>query len=48
MGIITLQGFCNGSSWLTAAPGAAVLLLARHLVTGQFGRPRRTGWLAHR
>ncbi len=48
MRIITLQGFFNGSSWLTAVPRAAFLLLACHLVTGQSGRSRRTGWFAHR
>jgi hypothetical protein len=33
---------------LTADAEAAVLLLARHLVTGQSGRSRRAGWCAHR
>ncbi len=41
----TLPGF-YGSAWLTAIAGAAVLLLAHRLVTGQPGRSRRTGWLA--
>jgi uncharacterized membrane protein YeaQ/YmgE (transglycosylase-associated protein family) len=36
-----LQGFFNASTWLTAIAGAAVLLLAYHLTTGQTGR--RTG-----
>jgi uncharacterized membrane protein YeaQ/YmgE (transglycosylase-associated protein family) len=40
-----LQGFFNASTWLTAIAGAAVLLLAFHLVTG---RSRRSGWFAHR
>jgi uncharacterized membrane protein YeaQ/YmgE (transglycosylase-associated protein family) len=40
-----LQGFFNLSTWLTAIAGAAVLLLAVHLVTG---RSRRSGWFAHR
>jgi uncharacterized membrane protein YeaQ/YmgE (transglycosylase-associated protein family) len=46
--IHSLQGFFNASTWLTAIAGAAVLLLAYHLVTGQSGRSRRTGWFAHR
>jgi uncharacterized membrane protein YeaQ/YmgE (transglycosylase-associated protein family) len=33
-----LQGFFNASTWITAIAGAAVLLLAYHLVTGQSGR----------
>jgi uncharacterized membrane protein YeaQ/YmgE (transglycosylase-associated protein family) len=44
----SLQGFFNASTWLTAIAGAAVLLLAYHLVTGQSGRSRRSGWFAHR
>jgi uncharacterized membrane protein YeaQ/YmgE (transglycosylase-associated protein family) len=43
-----LQGFFNLSTWLTAIAGAAVLLLAVHLVTGRSGRSRRSGWFAHR
>ena len=31
----TLHGFFNLSTWLTAIVGAAVLLLAYHLVSGQ-------------
>ena len=31
----TLHGFFNLSTWLTAIAGAAVLLLAYHLVSGQ-------------
>jgi len=46
--IHSLQGFFNASTWLTAIAGAAVLLLAYHLITGQSGRSRRTGWFAHR
>ena len=46
--IQTIHGFFNLSTWLTAIAGAAVLLLAWHLVTGQSGRSRRTGWFAHR
>jgi uncharacterized membrane protein YeaQ/YmgE (transglycosylase-associated protein family) len=34
----TLHGFFNLSTWLTAIAGAAVLLLAFHLVTGRTGR----------
>jgi uncharacterized membrane protein YeaQ/YmgE (transglycosylase-associated protein family) len=44
----TLHGFFNLSTWLTAIAGAAVLLLAAHLVTGQSGRSRRSGRFAHR
>ena len=46
--IHSLQGFFNLSTWLTAIAGAAVLLLAYHLVTGRSGRSRRSGWFAHR
>jgi uncharacterized membrane protein YeaQ/YmgE (transglycosylase-associated protein family) len=46
--IHTLHGFFNLSTWLTAIVGAAILLLAAHLVTGQSGRSRRSGWFAHR
>jgi len=38
-----LQGFFNVSTWITAIAGAAVLLLAYHLVTRG-----RTGRFAHR
>ena len=38
-----LQGFFNASTWITAIAGAAVLLLAYHLVTG-----RSRGRFAHR
>jgi uncharacterized membrane protein YeaQ/YmgE (transglycosylase-associated protein family) len=47
----TLQGFFNLSTWLTAIVGAAILLLAYHLISGQSGwssRSRRWGWFAHR
>jgi uncharacterized membrane protein YeaQ/YmgE (transglycosylase-associated protein family) len=44
--IHSLQGFFNLSTWLTAIAGAAVLLLAYHLVTA--GSSRRSGWFAHR
>jgi uncharacterized membrane protein YeaQ/YmgE (transglycosylase-associated protein family) len=46
--IHSLQGFFNVSTWLTAVAGAAVLLLAYHLVTSRSGRSRRSGWFAHR
>jgi uncharacterized membrane protein YeaQ/YmgE (transglycosylase-associated protein family) len=36
--IHSLQGFFNISTWVTAVAGAAVLLLAYHLVTGRSGR----------
>jgi uncharacterized membrane protein YeaQ/YmgE (transglycosylase-associated protein family) len=41
----TLHGFFNLSTWLTAVAGAAVLLLAFHLVSGLPGSSRR---FAHR
>ena len=34
----SLQGYFNASTWLTAIAGAAVLLLAYHLVTSRSGR----------
>jgi uncharacterized membrane protein YeaQ/YmgE (transglycosylase-associated protein family) len=52
----TLNGFFNLSTWLTAIVGAAILLLAYHLITsrgtgrtrrGSAGHSRRRGW-AHR
>jgi uncharacterized membrane protein YeaQ/YmgE (transglycosylase-associated protein family) len=46
--IQSLQGFFNASTWLTAIAGAAVLLLAYRLITGQSGRSRRSRWFAHR
>jgi uncharacterized membrane protein YeaQ/YmgE (transglycosylase-associated protein family) len=33
--VVTLHGFFNLSTWLTAIAGAAVLLLAYHLVTSR-------------
>jgi uncharacterized membrane protein YeaQ/YmgE (transglycosylase-associated protein family) len=36
--IQTLHGFFNASTWLTAIAGAAILLIAYHLVTRQSGR----------
>jgi uncharacterized membrane protein YeaQ/YmgE (transglycosylase-associated protein family) len=48
--VVTLHGFFNLSTWLTAIAGSAVLLLAYHLVSSR-GSTRRTrrraGW-AHR
>ena len=41
--IHSLQGFFSLSTWLTAIAGAAVLLLAYHLVTG-----RSSDRMAHR
>ncbi len=38
--IHTLHGFFNGDTWLTAIAGAAVLLLAYHLVTRNSGQSR--------
>jgi uncharacterized membrane protein YeaQ/YmgE (transglycosylase-associated protein family) len=54
--VVTLHGFFNLSTWLTAIAGAAVLLLAYHLVTSRgsgrsrsrsSGRSRSRRW-AHR
>ena len=42
----SLQGFFNLSTWLTAIAGAAVLLLAYHLVSGRSSS--RRGLFAHR
>ena len=41
--IHTLHGFFNASTWLTAIAGAAILLLAYHLVTRQSGSSRSGG-----
>ena len=48
--VVTLHGFFNVSTWLTAIAGSAVLLLAYHLVTsrGSTGRSRRRPGWAHR
>ena len=48
--IHTLHGFFNLSTWLTAIAGAAVLLLAYHLLSsrGTTGRSRRRSGWAHR
>jgi uncharacterized membrane protein YeaQ/YmgE (transglycosylase-associated protein family) len=42
-----IQGFFNLATWVTAIAGAAVLLLAYHLVTGQRSG-RRSGRFAGR
>jgi uncharacterized membrane protein YeaQ/YmgE (transglycosylase-associated protein family) len=44
--IHTLHGFFNLSTWLTAIVGAAVLLLAYHLISGKSSS--RRGLFAHR
>src|ERR1700727_2138085 len=41
--IHSLQGFFNLSTWLTAIVGAAILLLAYHLITSQTGRSGGSG-----
>ena len=45
--IHSVQGFFNLSTWLTAIVGAAVLLLAYHVVSGQ-SSSRRSGRFARR
>jgi uncharacterized membrane protein YeaQ/YmgE (transglycosylase-associated protein family) len=50
--VVTLHGFFNLSTWLTAIAGAAVLLLAYHLITSRStgrsrSRSRSRRW-AHR
>ena len=42
----TLHGFFNLSTWLTAIVGAAILLLAYHLISGRSSS--RRGLFAHR
>jgi uncharacterized membrane protein YeaQ/YmgE (transglycosylase-associated protein family) len=47
--VVTLHGFFNLSTWLTAIAGAAVLLLAYHLITSRSSsrgrsRGRSRGW----
>ncbi len=44
--IHTIHGFFNLSTWLTAIAGAAVLLLAYHLISGRSSS--RRGLFAHR
>ena len=47
--VVTLHGFFNLSTWLTAIAGSAVLLLAYHLLTGRSSsRSGRSRWFAHR
>ena len=42
--VVTLHGFFNLSTWLTAIAGAAILLLAYHLVSSRTtSRSRRSG-----
>jgi uncharacterized membrane protein YeaQ/YmgE (transglycosylase-associated protein family) len=41
--IHTLHGFFNASTWLTAIAGAAILLLAYHLITRQTSGSRSSG-----
>jgi uncharacterized membrane protein YeaQ/YmgE (transglycosylase-associated protein family) len=43
----SMRGFFNLSTWLTAIAGAAILLLAYHLISGRTSSHRR-GWFAHR
>ena len=46
--VVTLHGFFNLSTWLTAIAGAAILLLANHQVTSRTssrsGRGRSRRW----
>jgi uncharacterized membrane protein YeaQ/YmgE (transglycosylase-associated protein family) len=48
--VVTLHGFFNLSTWLTAIAGAAVLLLAYHLLTGRSSgrKSQRSRRWAHR
>ena len=48
--VVTLHGFFNLSTWLTAIAGSAVLLLAYHLISSRSGagRTRRGPNWAHR
>jgi uncharacterized membrane protein YeaQ/YmgE (transglycosylase-associated protein family) len=46
--IHSLQGFFNLSTWLTAIAGAAILLLAYHLITSRTTRTSRSGRFARR
>ena len=53
--VVTLHGFFNLSTWLTAIAGAVILLLAYHLFTSRgttrrrsTGRSRRRSGRAHR
>ena len=41
--VVTLHGFFNLSTWLTAIAGTAVLLLAYHLLVSNRSGSRRTG-----
>ena len=42
--IHSLQGFFNLSTWLTAVAGAAILLLAYHLVTSHTSHASHRSW----
>jgi uncharacterized membrane protein YeaQ/YmgE (transglycosylase-associated protein family) len=42
--IHSLQGFFNLSTWLTAVAGAAILLLAYHLVTSHTSHTSHRSW----
>jgi uncharacterized membrane protein YeaQ/YmgE (transglycosylase-associated protein family) len=44
--IHTIHGFFNLSTWLTAIAGAAILLMAYHLISGRSSS--RRGLFAHR
>jgi len=46
--IHSLQGFFNLSTWITAVVGAAILLLAYHLITSQTSRSGRSRRFARR
>ena len=41
--VVTLHGFFNLSTWLTAIAGAAILLLAYHLLTSRSAGGSRSG-----
>jgi hypothetical protein len=45
--VVTLHGFFNISTWLTAIAGAAILLLAYHLVTSRSAGRSRSGRAGH-
>ena len=41
--VVTLHGFFNISTWLTAIAGAAILLVAYHLITSRSAGSIRSG-----
>ena len=45
--VVTLHGFFNLSTWLTAIAGAAILLLAYHLVTSRRAGSSRSAAAGH-